>query len=231
MDSGFSEPPLPPPPPGLAILSKTFTKLLRLRRSTNNSGTTTAAAKDDVFLYNQKLSGDLTGDRHKEMEAITANIFAAVSAVKAAYARLQLAKRRTTRKPAELSETSTRAQPELTAQVEELCNLLKTYKITTAKLESELRSKDSEVIYLQSELRVAEKRCRALEARLRPGRTLSALDELHLSGLNPTHFLTLLRSAVKSIRSFVKIMTHEMESAGWDLDAAAGAIQPNSFAG
>ncbi|PKU84407.1 protein GRAVITROPIC IN THE LIGHT 1-like [Dendrobium catenatum] len=249
MDSGFSAP--PPPPPGLAIISKTFTKFLRLRRSNYNSGTTTEAAKDDVFLNNQKLSSDLTGDREKEMEALTANIFAAVSAVKASYARLQLAqtpydpdaiqsadraivtelKRLSILKQgfynrAELSESSKRAQPELTAQVEELCNLLKTYKITTAKLESELLSKDSEVIYLQSELRVAEKRCRALEARLRPGRTLAALDELHLSGLNPTHFLTLLRSAVKSIRSFVKIMTHEMESAGWDLDAAAGAIQP-----
>ncbi|PKU70733.1 hypothetical protein MA16_Dca024433 [Dendrobium catenatum] len=58
-----------------------------------------------------------------------------------------------------------------------------------------------------------------------PGRTLAALDDLHLSGLNPAHFLTLLRSTVKSIRSFVKIMVREMKSAGWDLSAAAGVIQ------
>ncbi|XP_020585383.1 IRK-interacting protein-like [Phalaenopsis equestris] len=242
----------PAPPIGLAVLSKTFTKLLRFRHDNFNSSTTAPITAKEESLYNNKHSSDISQHGQKEIESVAAKIFAGVSAVKAAYAQLQLAqtpydpdaiqsadqaivtelKRLSVLKQsflnrAEHSRTSKGAQPELSSQVQEQRNLLKTYKITTTKLESELRSKDSEVLYLQSELRAAEKRCRVLEARLRPGRTLAALDELHLTGLNPTHFLTLLRSAVKSIRSFVKIMTLEMESAGWNLDAAASAIQPD----
>ncbi|PKU76864.1 protein GRAVITROPIC IN THE LIGHT 1 [Dendrobium catenatum] len=223
-------------------LSKAFTKILCLRSNSTISG--------DVALHKPNFSenpDELTGDHQNDIEVLLANLFAGVSAVKAAYAELQLAhapydlhvihfsdravvtqlKRLSELKQGflnreQLKQSSSRAQ----AQVQEQRNLLKTYKMITAKLEYELRSKESEISSLQSELRVSEKQCRALEVRLRPGRTLAALDDLHLSGLNPAHFLTLLRSTVKSIRSFVKIMVREMKSAGWDLSAAAGVIQP-----
>ncbi|XP_020587741.1 LOW QUALITY PROTEIN: uncharacterized protein LOC110029675 [Phalaenopsis equestris] len=228
--------------PTFGTLSKTFVKILRLRQTPFISG--------NAALGKQKLSenfNELSADPHNEIELLVANLFAGVSAFKAAYAQLQLAhepcdpdlinfadrsvvtqlKRLSELKQgflnrAELKQSSSRSQ----AQVQEQRNLLKTYKIITAKLESELQAKESQISSLQSELRVAEKQCRTLETRLRPGRTLAALDDLHLSGLNPTHFLTLLRSTVKSIRFFVKIMVREMKSAGWDLTAAAGVIQP-----
>ncbi|PKA51669.1 hypothetical protein AXF42_Ash003036 [Apostasia shenzhenica] len=256
--------PAPPPPPGLGALAKTFTKLVRRRREAPGSGG--ADDGEDEVLYKPKPSGNLGdfsgvvfsasaptgGEMQREREALIANVFAGVSAIKAAYAQLQLAQSpydpdtiqstdlaiiNELKRLSDLKQSFLKNQHGVTgaagavgaagAQIQEQRHLLKTYKITTSKLDSEVRSKDSEVVSLQSELRVAEKRCRALEARLRPGRTLAGLDGLHLSGINPIHFLTLLRSTVKSIRSFVKIMIHEMESSGWDLNAAAGAIQPD----
>uniref|UniRef100_A0A0D9ZVK3 Uncharacterized protein n=1 Tax=Oryza glumipatula TaxID=40148 RepID=A0A0D9ZVK3_9ORYZ len=62
--------------------------------------------------------------------------------------------------------------------------------------------------------------------RAHPGRTLAALDGLHLSGLNATHFLTALRHAARSVCSFAKSMLGEMRRAGWDPVAAAAAAHP-----
>jgi hypothetical protein len=55
---------------------------------------------------------------------------------------------------------------------------------------------------LADELRAAQ----GLEERTHLGRTrtLATLDDLHLSGLNATHFLTALRHAVKSVRGFAR---------------------------
>ncbi|KAK8914164.1 hypothetical protein KSP39_PZI024424 [Platanthera zijinensis] len=245
MDSTRSSPAPDPPPLGIGIIAKTLTKLLHLRRKPSCSA--------DAVLYRPNPSenlDDLSDYYHKDMEALVANLFVSLSAFKAAYAQLQLAQapydadaiqsadlvivtelRRLSElkqsffSRAEFKQISTGAQVEMAARFQEQRNLIKTYKITAAKRESELQSKDSEIFFLQTKHRLAEKQCRVLEAQLRPGRTLAGLDELHLSGVNPTHFLALLRSTVKSIRSFVKIMVHGMKSAGWDLDAAAGAIQ------
>lgn len=196
----------------------------------------------------QKLSSK---DR-EAMESLLANLFASVSTIKAAYAQLQVAqapydpdsiesadqavvselKQLSVLKQSYLtnqlqSHASPASQPAVAAQIQEQRSLLKTYQITIKKLEAELQLKDSEILSLQTELLASEKQSRALDARLHPGRSLAALDDLHLSGLNPTHFLTALRYTVKSIRSFVKLMVKEMESAGWDVDAAAGSIQPD----
>lgn len=198
--------------------------------------------------YSQKLSS-----KDKEaMESFLANLFASISAIKAAYAQLQVAqypydpdsiqsadqavvselKHISVLKQSYLtnqlqSPSPPVSQPALAARIQEQRSLLKTYQITTKKLEDDLQNKDSDILSLQSHLQALEKQNRALDARLHPGRSLSALDALHLSALNPTHFLTALRYTVKSIRSFVKLMVKEMESAGWDLDAAAGSIQPD----
>ncbi|KAG0495881.1 hypothetical protein HPP92_000572 [Vanilla planifolia] len=252
MDSSTS---VAPPPFSIGSLAKAITKFFSLHRATTGSGD----GEDDDALYKIKLSENHGHhsrvlpqalsprcERRKETEILVANIFAVVSAIKAAYAQLQLAQspynpdavqsadrviitelKRLSELKQSFSSNHLAATSPLAAQVEEQRNLLMTYKIIIAKLEAEIKSKDSEVASLQSDLKVAEKRCRTLDARLRPGRTLSSLDDLHLSGLNPAHFLTLLRSATKSIRSFVKVMTQEMESAGWDIDAAAAAIQPD----
>ncbi|KAG1330269.1 protein GRAVITROPIC IN THE LIGHT 1 [Cocos nucifera] len=206
--------------------------------------------EDEKRQHSQKLS--LSSKDNEAMESLLANLFASLSAIKAAYAQLQVAqspydpdsiqsadqavvselKHLSVLKQSYLtnqlqSPAPPVSQPALAARIQEQRSLLKTYQITTKKLEAELQHKDSEILFLQAQLQALDKQNRALDARLHPGRSLSALDDLHLSGLNPTHFLTTLRYTVKSIRFFVKLMVKEMESAGWDLDAAAGSIQPD----
>ncbi|KAG0454766.1 hypothetical protein HPP92_024058 [Vanilla planifolia] len=228
-----------PPQAMVGSISKAFTKILRLRRAEDDD----AACNPEISGKQGLVSGFSFGEGMKEMEILVANLFAGVSAVKAAYAELQLAQepydpdaiqsadlavitelRRLIDIKQRFGKNHLGGPPLLASQIEEQSNLLKTYKITAKKLDSQLKSKNAEVVSLKSGLHVAEKRCRALEARLRPGRTLAGLDDLHLSGLNPTHFLTLLRYTVKSIRSFVKVLIHEMKSSDWDLDSAATAI-------
>ncbi|CAL4965899.1 unnamed protein product [Urochloa decumbens] len=249
-----AEPP-PPPPPAVPSLSK-----LKL------SGNLAAAYSFDAFFRNaaekkaaaagggggagRPAPGEVTPEA--AAESLLATLFAGVSAVKAAYAQLQLAqfpydaeaiqsadaavvaeltrlsdtKRRYLRDPAGAAAAAAGAHTALAAHAEEQRHLLKTYQITARKLESELRGKDAEADRIRSSLTAELRAERALEARLHPGRTLASLDDLHLSGLNPTHFLTALRHAVKSIRSFSKSMLNSMQSAGWDLAAAAAAVHP-----
>lgn len=186
-------------------------------------------------------------------DSLLANLFAGVSAVKAAYAQLQLAqfpydaeaiqsvdaavvaeltrlsdtKRRFLKDPAGAARDAAAAgNTALSAHAEEQRHLLKTYQITARKLEAELRAKDAELDRAKGSLDAELRAERAMEVRLHPGRTLASLDELHVSGLNPTHFLTALRHAVKSIRSFSKSMLSSMQAAGWDLAAAAAAVHP-----
>ncbi|TVU17026.1 hypothetical protein EJB05_33033, partial [Eragrostis curvula] len=175
--------------------------------------------------------------------ALVASLFAGASAVKAAYAQLQLAqhpydaeaiqaadaglvaeltklselKRRYARDPAARSGASA-----LAAQADEQRHLLRTYEITMRKLENELRARDAEAEHLRAAL---AGELRDLD---RPGKALlAALDGLHLSGLNATHFLTALRHAAKSVRAFAKAMLESMRSAGWDLAAASAAVHPS----
>ncbi|KAL5219977.1 hypothetical protein ABZP36_024690 [Zizania latifolia] len=186
-------------------------------------------------------------------DSLLANLFAGVSAVKAAYAQLQLAqfpydaeaiqaadasvvaeltklsdtKRRYLRDPATAAKNAAeKGHTALFAHAEEQRHLLKTYQITAYKLEGELRGKEAEAERARSSLTAELRAERAVEARLHPGRTLASLDALHFSGLNPTHFLTALRHTVKSIRSFSKSMLNSVQSAGWDLAAAAAAVHP-----
>uniref|UniRef100_A0A0D9UY15 Uncharacterized protein n=1 Tax=Leersia perrieri TaxID=77586 RepID=A0A0D9UY15_9ORYZ len=215
------------------------------RNATEKNAPATAAAAG------QQTSPQVSPDVAKD--SLMANLFAGVSAVKAAYAQLQMAqcpydaeaiqaadaavvaeltrlsdtKRRYLRDPAAAARNAAAAgHTPLFAHAEEQRHLLKTYQITARKLEGELRSKEFESDRARGSLAAELRAERAMEARLHPGRTLASLDELHLSGLNPTHFLTALRHTVKSIRSFSKSMLISMQSAGWDLAGAAAAVHP-----
>ena len=257
-DDGLGEERTEPTPPAIPSLSK-----LKL------SGNLAAAYSFDAFFRNAAEkkaaaggpgaggvrqtagAGEVTPEA--AADALLANLFAGVSAVKAAYAQLQLAqfpydaeaiqsadaavvaeltrlsdtKRRYLRDPAAAARGAAAAgHTALAAHAEEQRHLLKTYQITARKLESDLRARDAEADRARSSLTAELRAERALEARLHPGRTLASLDELHLSGLNPTHFLTALRHTVKSIRSFARSMLNSMQSAGWDLGAAAAAVHP-----
>ncbi|CAD6272571.1 unnamed protein product [Miscanthus lutarioriparius] len=194
----------------------------------------------------------LAQDAYAAKHAFVATLFARASAVKAAYAQLQLAqhpydadsiqaadaglvaeltklsslKRRYARDPAAAAARSSAAALALAAHADEQRHLLRTYEITARKLEAELRARDAEVERARAALADELRAARGLEERARTRtrtRTLAALDDLHLSGLNATHFLTALRHAVKSVRAFASAMLDAMRAAGWDPAAAAAA--------
>jgi len=188
----------------------------------------------------------LAQDAYAAKHAFVATLFARASAVKAAYAQLQLAqhpydadsiqaadaglvaeltklsslKRRYARDPAAAAARSSAAALALAAHAAEQRHLLRTYEITARKLEAELRARDAEVERARAALADEVRAARGLEERTR---TLASLDDLHLSGLNATHFLTALRHAVKSVRAFASAMLDAMRAAGWDPAAAAKA--------
>ncbi|KAG6531547.1 protein GRAVITROPIC IN THE LIGHT 1-like [Zingiber officinale] len=265
------------PQPKLGTLARAFNKILRLRRSFTSSASD-APSEDSCSVHKLKLSQTFSdfptiiseggSDFYKveyekprqkfsskdrqTTESLLAHLFASISAIKAAYAQLQMAQlpyqpnliqssdltivsefRRVSelkhsyfRDQLAIPRTVSDSSSDLVAQIEEQWNLIKAYPITKAKLESDLELKDSEILSLQAKLLESKKRNQILDSNLHPGRSLSPLDGLHPSGLTPNHFLTALRFAINSIRSFVKELVKQMESARWDLDAAASAIQP-----
>ncbi|CAL9195810.1 unnamed protein product [Musa hybrid cultivar] len=270
------------PPPKLGTLARAFHKIRRLRRSATSSasGADVALGEDGYPLHNLKLSQSFSdyssilseggtdfckveyekqlqqklSSRDKEtMESLLANLFASISAIKAAYAQLQMAQSpydpdsiqssdlaivAELKRASELKHSyfwnqsflpypAPMPQPALAAQIEEQRNLIKTYQITTNKLEADLKLKDSEIFSLHGELIESQRSNQALESKLHPGLSLCALDDLQLDSLSPANFLAFLRFTFKAVTSFVKLTVKEMESAGWDVDAAATAIQPD----
>lgn len=259
-----------------SMLVRTFTKILRLRCASTISGHEGMESSKDDGTHKLKFSKSMEGyssvlsephygkgreeqqlqklnNDRKTMESLIANLFARISAIKAAYAQLQFsqspydpdsiqsADQAVVTELGNLSELKHSYinnqfdihaligyKSPLEAQVQEQQNLLKTYKITTRKLESDLNFKDSKVLSLQDELLELDNQNKSLKTKLQPGHcSMSSLDDVQLSGLKSNHFLTVLRYAVKAIRSFVKLMLQEMEAARWDLDAAADAVHPD----
>ncbi|KAL3503097.1 hypothetical protein ACH5RR_037546 [Cinchona calisaya] len=185
-------------------------------------------------------------------EAFVAKLFASISSVKAAYAQLQYAqapydpdgiqsademvvselKNVSELKQCYLKKQIDESSPETTqflAEIQEQKSLLKTYEIMGKKLDSQLKLKESELTFLREKLEEANKENKLLEKRLNSsGQLSSVLDSIHLSSLSPNHFITFLRQTIKSIRSFVQLLISEMESAEWDLHAAASSIEPGA---
>ncbi|XP_057725215.1 protein GRAVITROPIC IN THE LIGHT 1-like [Arachis stenosperma] len=181
------------------------------------------------------------------MEALLAKLFASTSTVKAAYAQLQYAQSpydpdgiqvadhlivSEFKHLSELKQCYLKKQfdpsPEkaiLAAESKELQSVISTYEIMAKKLESQVRLKESEIIFLKEKLDEANKHNKSIEKRLNQSGQLSVLDNLHISGLSPSHFATVLRSTVRSIRSFVRLLVEEMRSTDWDIDAAVNAIE------
>ncbi|CAI9088832.1 OLC1v1023275C1 [Oldenlandia corymbosa var. corymbosa] len=184
-------------------------------------------------------------------EAFLAKLFASISSIKSAYAQLQLAQSpydpdgiqladgmvvSELKNVSELKQCFMKKQiddssPEntlLLAEIQEQKSLLKTYEIMGKKLDSQLKLKGSEITFLREKLEEANKENKLLEKRMNSsGQMPSALDDVHLSSLSPSHFVTFLRQTMKAIRTFVRMLISELESAEWDLDAAASSVQPD----
>lgn len=240
------------PTPNKSRLARTFAKVLHFRMATG------VALVDEIQKVKSQdnVSEDLSVGKDEElenkvaMEALLAKLFASVSSVKAAYAQLQHAQSpydadgiqaadqmvvSELMSLSELKQCYLKKQfdpsPEtalLSAEIQELKSVVKTYEIMGKKFESQLRLKESELIFLREKLDEETKQNRQIEKRLNQSGQLRVLDNLHHSGLTPTHFTTVLRHTIKSIRSFVRLMVEEMKSNSLDIDAAANAIQPSA---
>ncbi|XP_054795993.1 protein GRAVITROPIC IN THE LIGHT 1-like [Prosopis cineraria] len=204
---------------------------------------------DKVMNWSQSFDEKDEFQERAAMEALLAKLFASISSVKAAYAQLQYAQSpyepegvqaadqllvSELKNLSELKQCYLKKQfdssPEtaiLEAELKELHSVIKTYGIMGKKLESQVQLKESEVVFLKDKLQEAIKQNRSMEKRLNQSGSLSMLDNLHISGLNPGHFITVLRQTVRSIRNFVRLIVDEMRSAGWDIDAAVDAIEKN----
>ncbi|XP_019193321.1 PREDICTED: uncharacterized protein LOC109187548 [Ipomoea nil] len=176
-------------------------------------------------------------------EAFLARVFASVSSVKAAYAQLQFsqspydpdgicaADKMVVSELKILSELKQcyfkkqiddECSPQTTlllAEIQEHKCSLRTYDIMGKKLCSQVKLKDSEIAFLREKLVEIDTEKRVLEKRLN---SISVPSEL----LSLSFFITYLLQTVESIQSFTRVLCGEMESAGWDLDAAARSIQP-----
>lgn len=121
----------------------------------------------------------------------------------------------------------------LAAEIHELKHLATTFEVTSKKMVKEAKQKEEEMVNLQNELRDLRKKNSSLRVQAHThSETFNAtciltLQDLHISMLNPTHFLSFLRYAVKSIKKFVNIMIHMMEASGWSLVEAAAVIEPD----
>lgn len=259
------------PTPNISSLVHTFTRVLRLRASgiTPIDGIKKIKTVDSApkLIHSQTLVVDEDKEKKKEeeeklrrreaMEVLLAMLFASISAVKAAYAQLQIAqspydpnciqsadevivselKTLSNLKHCHLKKQILPSQDsQLSAEIREQENLLKTYEIMEKKLKSQLQLKDSEILFLKEKLVDSDKQSKLLEKKMNPKSssstesttTTTTFDNLHFSGLNPTHFITAHNITLKSIRSFIKLMMEEMATASWDIDAAADSIEPDA---
>ncbi|KAK4748102.1 hypothetical protein SAY87_014688 [Trapa incisa] len=205
-------------------------------------------SKDQSLSLEENDVDELIRNR-EALEALLAKIFASISSVKANYAHLQFSQ-----SPydvegiqsadqlivSELKNLSKLKQgflnkqfdssPQtalLMAEILEQKSLLKTYQIMGKKMEFQVKLKDSEITFFKEKLEDLNGENRSLEKTFYQSGQLSVLSNLHLSGLTPAHFSTVLCHTIKSLRSFVRLLIDEMKSANWDINAAASAIEPS----
>ncbi|CAM8984959.1 unnamed protein product [Rhodiola kirilowii] len=195
-----------------------------------------------------RISVDEKTKERTAVEALLARLFANISSIKASYAQLQLAQFPYNGEEiqsadqlviseltslSELKQCFVKKQFDFSpdkvvamAEIQEQNSALKTYEITMKKLEIQKKLKYSEIEQYQAQLEECNTQNKLMQRKLNESGHLYVLDNVHPSGLNPTHFIAVLRHAVRSIRSFIRMMVHEMDSARWDLSSVASAISP-----
>lgn len=234
--------------PNKTRLSRTFAKLLHARTAGAHADD---SPKNPKSMKKKKglLKIDEEANAKAVREAFMAKLFASLSSIKASYAYLQHSqspydadgiqsadqsivselKKLSEFKHSYLKKEIHEPSPQkalLTAEIKEHNSLVKIYEITTKKLDSQLKLKESEILFLKEKLAEINSDCKLLNKRLNSSGQLSFPDGLKLSSLRPSHFITLLHQTVKSVRSFVRLLVKEMESDNWDVDSAATSIQP-----
>lgn len=232
-------------------LARTFAKVLHIRAVT---GVSHEKTRKDQSKKTKFVDDDDEEQLNSAVEeAFLAKLFATISSVKSAYAQLQFAQFpydadgiqsadhivvTELKNLSELKQCYFKKQlshdvsPETTlllSEIQEQRSLLKIYEITTRKLDSQLKLKDSEIIFLREKLAEANSENESLEKRISidsSGSRLVPEKNTLLSELKPTHFIAYYHQTMKSIRSFVRLLISEMQFAEWDLYAAASSIEP-----
>ncbi|OAY24989.1 protein GRAVITROPIC IN THE LIGHT 1 [Manihot esculenta] len=245
-------------------LARTFQKVINLKTATriaSNNGigicmlTPHNKFEDDPTTiyksHNDKNKEDSKAKRKAVLDALVAKIFAAITAIKAAYAELQMAQNPYNSDAIQAADQAVveelkllsqlkrsffkndldHLSPQVTlmlAKIQEQQSLMKTYEITIKKLEAQAEVKVSDVSSLKKQLDESIAFNKSLEKKLNASGPLSMFDNIQFSILNTTHFVQFLHSALRSMRSFVRLMVREMDVAHWDIEAAAKAIEPES---
>ncbi|KAL1560354.1 protein GRAVITROPIC IN THE LIGHT 1-like isoform X1 [Salvia divinorum] len=181
------------------------------------------------------------------MEAFVAKLFASVSTAKAAYAELQLAqipyngdaiqsadqavvdqlKALSDLKQSYVKKQINSSPPHVTlmlAEIQEKQSLMKTYEITMKQMRAEIEAKESRIASLQHHLRESVETNKLIEKKMNASGSLSILDGVRFSDVSLKDFTLVLHYLLRSVRGLVKLLIREMESANWDIDAAANAI-------
>ncbi|CAA2933765.1 GRAVITROPIC IN THE LIGHT 1-like [Olea europaea subsp. europaea] len=249
----------PCPAAAKSKIARTFQKVIHLKSATknlSNPGFCLLIPQEKLKCSeSQQVEKENLEEEAKEsknraaVEAFVAKLFATVSAVKAAYAELQVAQfpynneairsadQAVVDELKELSELKHRflkkqidsSPPHVTlmlAENQEQQSLMKTYEITMKKMQREIERKDTQISLLQDQLQKIVQTNKSLEIKLNASGSFSILDNIKFSDSNPKVFIMVLHHALRSIRNFVKMLIGNMESVSWDIDAAANAIQP-----
>ncbi|KAL0305593.1 UNVERIFIED_CONTAM: hypothetical protein Sradi_5976600 [Sesamum radiatum] len=249
-----------PPPNRSSRIAKTFQKVIHLKsgtKSRSNPGFCLLIPQEKLRCCESHQFQKEDAEEAKEecrnraaMEAFVAKLFATISAVKAAYAELQMAqfpynsegiqsadqavvdelKALSELKYSFLKKQIDSSPPHVTlmlAEIQEQQALMKTYEITMKKMQGEIENKDSRISSLQQQLQDIIQSNKSLEKKLNASGSFSILDNVKFSDVNPKDFILVLHYALRSVRNFVKLLIREMESANWDVEAAANAIQPD----
>lgn len=244
-------------------LAKTFHRVIHLNKPTNspskNSGFCLLIPQENkpkhelsqCFKDNNRNEDEAKSTRNKAAaaEAFVAQLFATISALKAAYSDIQMAQFPYNREAiqsadqaivnelkslSELKQAFLKKQiyscpPHVTlllAEIQEQQSLMKMYEMTMKKMRLQLESKESSYSLLRKELDDIVSYNKSLEKKLNSSGQFSILDCVKLSDVDPGSFSVVLHYAIRSIRCFVKLMVKEMESSNWDIVAAANAIVP-----
>ncbi|KAL3626758.1 hypothetical protein CASFOL_029330 [Castilleja foliolosa] len=235
--------------PSKSRLARTFAKVLHIQSVKSHEKTKKDQTKraENIPSYEGEEDEKLK-DRAVD-EAFLAKLFASISTVKAAYAQMQFAqspydadgiqssdhvivselKSLSELKQCYLKKELNEMSPEMSlvlSEIQEHKSLLKTYEVTGKKLDFQIKLKESEITFLEEKLAEANSDNKSLEKKLNSSGQISVPDNLGLSDLKPTHFITYFRQVIKSIRSFVRLFISKMGSAGLNLDLAASSIEP-----
>ncbi|XP_022892330.1 protein GRAVITROPIC IN THE LIGHT 1-like [Olea europaea var. sylvestris] len=248
----------PCPPPTESKISKKFQKIFNLKKSArnpSNPGFCLLIPQEKLRCcesenFEKDFKEEIEDSKNRAaMEAFVAKLFATVSAVKAAYAELQMAQfpydneAIQSADQAVVDELKTLSElkhnfvkkkidsspPHVTlmlAEIQEQQSLMKTYEITMKKMQVEIENKEAQISVFQQELQAITEKNKSVEKKLNASGSFSILDNVKFSDVNPKDFITVLHYALRSIRNFVKFLIREMESANWDIEAAANAIHP-----